>query len=84
VNLHYAETLREWRRRFNKNIPRVIQLGFDDAFIRYTTVSVIVATFKRMQVLELLPVLLRSRVRGSDYEHSDPHLLQTQQSEPGV
>ena len=34
TNLHYAETLRQWRIRFNNNLPRVLELGFDDAFIR--------------------------------------------------
>lgn len=32
--LHYAETLRCWRRRFNAQLPRVKELGFDAAFIR--------------------------------------------------
>lgn len=30
----YVRTLAEWRIRFNQNIERVKQLGFDDAFIR--------------------------------------------------
>jgi cyclopropane-fatty-acyl-phospholipid synthase len=34
MNLHYAETLRQWRYRFNRELPRVMELGFDDAFIR--------------------------------------------------
>lgn len=34
MNLHYAETLRHWRERFNKSLPRILELGFDDAFIR--------------------------------------------------
>lgn len=34
INLHYAETLRHWRSRFNKAFPRVLELGFDDTFIR--------------------------------------------------
>ena len=34
TNLHYAETLRQWRKRFNDNLPRVLELGFDDTFIR--------------------------------------------------
>eukprot|EP01035_Chromulina_nebulosa_P018365 gene18365-24061_t len=34
INLHYAETLRQWRYRFNASLPRVLQLGFDDTFIR--------------------------------------------------
>lgn len=33
--IHYAETLRRWRHRFNEHLPRVIELGFDDAFIRW-------------------------------------------------
>jgi cyclopropane-fatty-acyl-phospholipid synthase len=34
IDVHYAETLREWRRRFNKNLNFVRQQGFDDVFIR--------------------------------------------------
>lgn len=34
TNVHYAETLRQWRVRFNNNLPKVLALGFDDAFIR--------------------------------------------------
>jgi cyclopropane-fatty-acyl-phospholipid synthase len=33
-NLHYAETLRRWRVRFNAALPRILELGFDDSFIR--------------------------------------------------
>lgn len=35
TNLHYAETLRRWRYRFNNALPKVIELGFDDTFIRF-------------------------------------------------
>lgn len=34
INLHYAETLRRWRKRFNSQLPRALELGFDDCFIR--------------------------------------------------
>lgn len=34
INLHYAETLRQWRRRFNESLPTILELGFDDTFIR--------------------------------------------------
>jgi cyclopropane-fatty-acyl-phospholipid synthase len=34
INLYYAETLRQWRIRFNHAMPRVLELGFDDSFIR--------------------------------------------------
>ena len=34
TNLHYAETLRQWRVRFNQAMPKVLSLGFDDSFIR--------------------------------------------------
>uniref|UniRef100_A0A7S2XUH5 Amine oxidase domain-containing protein n=1 Tax=Fibrocapsa japonica TaxID=94617 RepID=A0A7S2XUH5_9STRA len=34
ICLHYAETLREWRRRFNKNLTAVRAQGFDSIFIR--------------------------------------------------
>ena len=32
--MHYAETLREWRRRFNRQLPTIKRQGFDDVFIR--------------------------------------------------
>jgi len=34
IGLHYAETLREWRRRFNNNEVAIRKLGFDDVFFR--------------------------------------------------
>ena len=34
ITPHYAQTLREWRRRFFDNIGKVRALGFSDAFIR--------------------------------------------------
>lgn len=34
IGLHYAETLREWRRRFNACESTVRTLGFDDIFMR--------------------------------------------------
>jgi len=34
TNLHYAETLRQWRVRFNQAYPKVLALGFDDSFMR--------------------------------------------------
>jgi cyclopropane-fatty-acyl-phospholipid synthase len=34
IGLHYALTLREWRRRFLERIATVRDLGFDDRFIR--------------------------------------------------
>lgn len=34
IGLHYAETLAEWRRRFNGNEALVRKLGFDDVFMR--------------------------------------------------
>ena len=34
INLHYAETLRRWSRKFNEALPRVLDLGFDDTFVR--------------------------------------------------
>ncbi|MFL5773026.1 MAG: class I SAM-dependent methyltransferase [Flavisolibacter sp.] len=34
IGLHYATTLAEWRQQFNRNIPEVKKLGFDDSFIR--------------------------------------------------
>ncbi|KAL7548553.1 hypothetical protein ACHAWF_011841 [Thalassiosira exigua] len=34
IGLHYAETLAEWRRRFNANESVVRKMGFDDVFLR--------------------------------------------------
>jgi len=34
IGLHYGETLREWRRRFNASEETVKALGFDDVFMR--------------------------------------------------
>lgn len=34
IGLHYAQTLAEWRRRFNANEETVRQLGFDNTFFR--------------------------------------------------
>jgi cyclopropane-fatty-acyl-phospholipid synthase len=33
-SLHYAETLRQWRHRFNQQLPKVAELGFDESFVR--------------------------------------------------
>ena len=34
IGLHYAQTLADWRRRFNANEKLVRSLGFDDIFLR--------------------------------------------------
>ena len=34
IGLHYAETLAEWRRRFNAKESVVRKMGFDDVFMR--------------------------------------------------
>ena len=34
IGMHYALTLKEWRRRFLDHLPEVRQLGFDERFIR--------------------------------------------------
>jgi len=34
IGLHYAETLAEWRRRFNGSEAVVRKMGFDDVFMR--------------------------------------------------
>ncbi len=34
IGPHYAPTLAEWRKRFNRNISKVLKLGFDQRFIR--------------------------------------------------
>jgi len=34
MGLHYAQTLRIWKKRFNENLDEVKKLGFDEKFIR--------------------------------------------------
>jgi cyclopropane-fatty-acyl-phospholipid synthase len=34
IGMHYALTLKEWRRRFLERLPEVRQLGFDERFVR--------------------------------------------------
>lgn len=34
MGLHYAQTLRLWRKRFNENLDEIRALGFDEKFIR--------------------------------------------------
>ena len=34
LGLSYVPTLREWRHRFNDQLPRVRELGFDETFVR--------------------------------------------------
>ena len=34
ISPHYATTLRQWRERFQKNLPKVRELGFSEPFIR--------------------------------------------------
>ena len=34
ITPHYAETLRWWRKGFNKNLERIKSLGFDEPFVR--------------------------------------------------
>jgi len=34
IGLHYAQTLREWRHRFNANLPEIRRQGFDSVFVR--------------------------------------------------
>jgi len=34
IGLHYAQTLNEWRKRFNAKVNTVRALGFDDVFLR--------------------------------------------------
>ena len=34
IGMHYAQTLAEWRRRFNANEATARKLGFDDVFLR--------------------------------------------------
>ena len=34
IGMHYAHTLAEWSRRFERNLGRIRKMGFDDRFIR--------------------------------------------------
>ena len=34
IGMHYALTLKEWRRRFLDRLPEVRHLGFDERFVR--------------------------------------------------
>jgi len=34
IGMHYALTLKEWRRRFLDRLPQVTQMGFEDRFVR--------------------------------------------------
>ena len=34
IGLHYAETLRRWRQRFDRNEQEILALGFDERFMR--------------------------------------------------
>lgn len=34
IGLHYARTLREWKKRFTASYDKIAQLGFDDTFMR--------------------------------------------------
>ncbi len=34
IGMHYAHTLAEWNRRFQHNLGRIREMGFDDRFIR--------------------------------------------------
>ena len=34
MGLHYAQTLRMWKKKFNENLDEIKKLGFDDKFIR--------------------------------------------------
>ena len=70
IGLHYAETLAEWRRRFNRNEKYVRKLGFDDVFMRvwnyymtyceagfYTqTINCLILVFARQGCNSLVPL----------------------------
>ena len=34
LGLSYVPTLEQWRHRFNANLPKIAELGFDDTFVR--------------------------------------------------
>ena len=34
LGLSYVPTLEQWRHRFNSKLPKIVELGFDDTFIR--------------------------------------------------
>jgi len=68
INLHYAHTLRLWRQRFNASLPRVLELGFDESFVRiwnlylcmcessfsYSTINLQQITFSRTSNASML------------------------------
>jgi cyclopropane-fatty-acyl-phospholipid synthase len=70
IGLHYAQTLAEWRRRFNANEDFVRKLGFDDIFLRCwnyymsyceagfyaRNVNCLVLVFGRQGCSELMPL----------------------------
>jgi len=70
IGLHYAQTLADWRRRFNANEALVKSLGFDDIFLRawnyylsyceagfYTSnVNCLILVFSRMGCSSLTPL----------------------------
>lgn len=69
-NLHYAETLRQWRIRFNSSIAAIYELGFDDTFIRLWNLYLCYceAGFNK-QVLNL-QVLTFSRTNNPNMVHT--------------
>lgn len=60
MGLHYAQTLREWRKQFNHDLDRVRSLGFDDNFVRKWNyyLSYCEAAFQ-MQSIDVLQMIYR-------------------------
>lgn len=68
IGIHYARTLREWRLRFEKNIDRVVELGFDRPFQRKWLyyLSFCEAAFATRSLGDLQLVLTRPNNRSLD------------------
>ena len=70
INVHYAETLRRWRVRFNDSLLKIYKLGFDESFVRLWNLYLCYceAGFEK-QVINL-QIITFSRV-------SNPNMLQS-------
>jgi cyclopropane-fatty-acyl-phospholipid synthase len=68
IGLHYARTLREWRRRFLTRLDDVIALGFDERFLRMWDfyLASCEAGFSERHTSDVQVVLARGSERQSD------------------
>ena len=73
--LHYARTLKEWRKRFLENFEKIRLLGFDDAFKRKWELYLAYceAAFKERHINVAQLIYSRSNDRSYGYElYNDP------------